>query len=67
MNNTELKTSKEWNEIDKYKKWTILDPDGWDRDNYQYSFHEELIAEEEFNKRIIKSTITTLPTLLINC
>lgn len=49
-----LKTSEEWLEE---KKIIILDPDGWDRKNYQYSFNEEKITEKEFNKRVMYSTI----------
>lgn len=50
----ETKTSKEWQDI---QGLVVLDPDGWDRTNYQYSFHEELITLEEFNNRVIHSTI----------
>lgn len=42
-----LKTSKEWLSENKF-----IDPDGWDCNNYNYSFNEELIDFEEFNKRI---------------
>jgi hypothetical protein len=35
----------------------IYDPDGWDRSNYQYSFYEEEITKEEFNKRLAYSTV----------
>ena len=58
MENLEiLKTSLEWSKTKKYKHWKILDPDGWDRTNYEYSFNQELITEEEFNKRLSMSTI----------
>jgi len=52
------KTSKEW--YKKYKKKNgleILDPDGWDRKNFDYSFNKELITEEEFEDRMMCSTI----------
>ncbi len=49
-----MKTSKEWQDI---KGVVILDPDGWDRQNYDYSFNEELITEEEFDKRLSVSTV----------
>lgn len=53
------KTSKEWYElIPKKYKLSILDPDGWDRKNYEYSFNEELITIEEFRKRLSFSTVT---------
>ena len=34
-----------------------MDPDGWDRKNYVYSFNEELISEQEFTFRLNKSTV----------
>ena len=49
------KTSVEWQE--EYKEdISIIDPDGWDRKNYDYSWNEELITEEEFWKRVYIST-----------
>jgi len=35
----------------------VLDPDGWDRKNYEYSFNQELISKEEFKKRFYMSTV----------
>lgn len=53
-----MKTSKKWYElIPKEHKLLILDPDGWDRKNFEYSFNEELITKDEFKKRLINSTI----------
>lgn len=53
----ELKTSKDWYESMPEKgKIVIMDPDGWDRSNYEYSFNEELITEEEFQRRLCSST-----------
>jgi len=53
------KTSQEWYElIPKEYKLVILDPDGWDRSNCEYSWLEELITIEEFNKRLNSSTIS---------
>lgn len=56
-------TSEEWNKK-LCKKLGVLniivDPDGWDRNNYQYSFCEELITKKEFNNRLMKSTIMGL-------
>ena len=57
INPMPLKTSKEWSEQREYKNIVILDPDGWDRKNYQYSFYEEMITEGEFYKRLSYSTI----------
>jgi hypothetical protein len=48
-----LKTSEEWS---KSYAYTVLDPDGWDRNNYQYSWSEELITFKEFEERIMRST-----------
>ena len=50
----DLKTSKEWQEL--YPEPRVLDPDGWDRQNFQYSWYEEKITLEEYNKRLITST-----------
>jgi hypothetical protein len=54
----EKKTSKEWLNIipDKYRL-KILDPDGWDRKNYDFSFNQELITFEEFMNRVSSSTV----------
>ena len=52
----ELLTSKEWQELTCLDT-IILDPDGWDRVNYQYSFFEELITGEEFFRRFSMSTV----------
>ena len=51
-----LRTSNDWylTECDKY---IIMDPDGWDRSNYRYSFYEEKITKEEYNGRVLKSTV----------
>lgn len=35
----------------------ILDPDGWDRKNFDHSFYEEEITQEEFQRRLIMSTV----------
>ena len=48
-----LKTSEEWA---KEKKVVVLDPDGWDRMNYDYSWFEEEIDEAEFDRRVMEST-----------
>lgn len=52
-----LKTSDEWYKLVPLEyNLLILDPDGWDRKNYQYSFNEELITESEFKSRVSNST-----------
>jgi hypothetical protein len=49
-----LKTSYEWVQ-ELY--FDIRDPDGWDRENFHYSWYEEKITKEEFFKRAMKSTV----------
>lgn len=51
---TLLKTSEEW--LRDYPV-TILDPDGWGRANYVWSFHVERITLAEFKYRVNMSTI----------
>lgn len=53
----EKKVSSEW-----IKEWhiKILDPDGWDRTNYDYSFNKEKITRLEFERRLCHSTISGL-------
>jgi len=59
----EKRTSAEWyKNLQRYYDITIMDYDGWDRDNFHYSFYEELIFSDEFDKRFEKSTI-----LVKNC
>lgn len=50
----ELKTSEEWQRLCKV---TILDPDGWDRKNYRYSWCEEKITRSEWERRMLTSTV----------
>lgn len=52
--NTELKTSAEWQAL--HPNPMVMDPDGWDRKNYQYSWFEEKISYGEYKKRMIMST-----------
>ena len=49
------KTSVEW--YHSQNEYKLLDPDGWDRNNFHYSWYEEEITREEFNKRMMSSTI----------
>lgn len=48
------KTSEEWQRLCKIE---ILDPDGWDRQNFQFSWYEEAITREEFEKRLGPSIV----------
>ena len=47
------KTSEEWQKICKL---LIYDPDGWNRQNFDYSWKEEKITREEFEHRMYFST-----------
>lgn len=52
---SELKTSQEWAQ-DYVSEFVVWDPDGWDRQNYDFSWKQELITREEFLKRVANST-----------
>ena len=53
----EKRTSKEWNtEMTAAVNIKILDPDGWDRNNFQYSFFEKIIKKKKFKKKVMMST-----------
>ncbi len=57
----ELKTSEQW--ANKHRSLTgeiVMDPDGWDRKNYDYSWHIEEISYEEFINRLRNSTTVTI-------
>lgn len=51
--NREMRTSSEWQSI--YSKVDILDPDGWNRSDFEKSWNE-LISRDEFINRVCKST-----------
>ena len=51
------RTSKKWNKGCRVK---ILDPDGWDRSNYDYSWNVEKITRKEFENRLCFSTVRDL-------
>ena len=48
-------SSNVWQSL--YPATVVHDPDGWDRRNYNYSWYEELITLNEYNKRLNTSTI----------
>lgn len=54
MNNIK-RTSEEWSKL-LLKGSEILDPDGWDRSDFQFSWYEESITEKEFISRAMSST-----------
>lgn len=57
MENEILKTSSDWLLEPEYSGYVIMDPDGWDRTNYDYSFNVEKISKNEFEHRLKRSTI----------
>ena len=59
-----LKTSREW--YCETENLVIYDADGWDRSNFAYSFDEELITKDEFNRRLMKSTIIQIKDFTVN-
>ena len=54
----EIKTSDEWEKsnLPEMDGTIVLDPDGWDRQNYQFSYYEELITKDEYLLRVGGST-----------
>lgn len=63
---SDLKTSAEWNAVlgEKYPGSYVMDPDGWDRRNYKFSFYEEMITDKEFLNRFAQSTVAMSRELL---
>jgi hypothetical protein len=51
------KSSYDWIADPKFNGLSILDHDGWDRQNFEQSM-SELITEEEFNRRVGLSTVS---------
>lgn len=51
----ELKTSEDWQK--QFPNPKVLDPDGWNRTNFQYSWFEEKISYEEYRKRLFMSSV----------
>jgi len=54
IKSTEFKTSEEWCKLCNFK---IMDPDGWERKNFNFSWYEEKITKKEFERRLIESTV----------
>lgn len=52
-----LKTSEQWYTEAGEEGMVIMDPDGWDRTNYQFSFYEEKITHSEYMGRLLQSTV----------
>lgn len=53
-NNEKYRTSEEW--CKTIKDVVVLDPDGWDRSNFQHSWCEEEITLETYFNRLSWST-----------
>lgn len=51
-----LKTSRQWHQ-ELCPQTQILDPDGWDRQDFEFSFNQEQITKEEFWARLSDSTV----------
>lgn len=51
----EQKTSADW--YLQHPEPIVMDPDGWDRKNWQFSWYEERITLREFEKRRLMSTV----------
>lgn len=53
----ETKSSNDWwHDNPLFPTLRIQDPAGWDMDNLHYSFYEEKVTEEEFDRRLMLST-----------
>lgn len=55
-----LLTSHEWRQFD-LEEFTIVDPDGWDRENLDYSYYKEKISFDEYVTRLNQSTVHLHP------
>lgn len=51
----ELKSSEEWQKL--YPDIVVLDPDGWDREDFTNSWNEK-ISLQEYEYRLVRSTCT---------
>ena len=58
------RTSKKWCKKLKISLNSILDPDGWERTNFDYSFFKERITKEEFIIRLGQSTVRFTPSVI---
>lgn len=62
VNRAELHTSQEWQTM--FPDMKVLDPDGWDRKNYQFSWFEERITWNEYQMRLMNSTCKGIRNLV---
>ena len=58
------KTSRDWCRQFRVAQRDILDPDGWDRTNFEESFRAEEITKEEFGDRLGCSTTRFSPMIV---
>lgn len=63
MKNNQLKTSDEWQKLCLIK---IIDPDGWDRLHFEFSWYVEKITRLEFERRLFLSTVEFHTNDLLN-
>lgn len=54
-----LKTSEEWLNDKSFEGLIILDYDGWNRNpkDWEYSWYQQKITKDEFERRLCQSTI----------
>lgn len=57
---TDLRTPDEWLASPEFSGVTILDPDGWDRKNFEESWSEP-INRDEMERRMCVSTVQISP------
>lgn len=53
--NPEIKSSYDW--MQTYNEFIVVDPDGWDRSNLDFSLSELITEEEFFTRRTLSSVI----------
>lgn len=57
------KASRDWCRKFRIAQRDILDPDGWDRRNFEYSFKVERVSIVEFESRLGCSTVRFSPAI----
>lgn len=54
-------TSVQWYHQRDNQRVILLDPDGWDRKNFDHSWSEERVTKEEYERRLGLSTCLIYP------
>jgi len=49
-----MNTSEKWQEL--YPNPKVIDPDGWDREHYEWSWYKQSITYKEYQRRLSLST-----------